>query len=82
MGGLAVEADDPEPFVALTRLLVVTLLRQFDLLSAARLRGVEVSATEEGTIDFRGLRIPRPVMVRLLGAMLGDEEAGGGDAEQ
>ena len=82
VGGLAVEADDSEPFVALTRLLVVTLLQQFDLLTAARLRGVEVSATDEGTIDFRGLRIPRAVMVRLLGAMLGDEEPGGGDAEQ
>ena len=92
VAGLAVEADDSEPFVALTRLLVVTLLRQFDLLSAERLRGVEVSATEAGTIDLRGLRIPRPAMVRLLGAMLGDEEpgdeepgdgdAGDGDAEQ
>ena len=82
VGGIAVEADDPEPFVALTRLLLVTLLRQFDLLTAARLRGVEVSATEEGTIDFRGLRIPRAVMVQLLGAMLGEEQAEGGDDGQ
>ena len=82
VGGLAVEADDPEPFVALTRLLVVTLLQQFDLLTAARLRGVEVSATEAGTIDFRGLRIPRAVMVELLGAMLGEEQPGGGDEQQ
>ena len=82
VGGLAVEADDTEPFVALTRLLLVTLLRQFDLLTAARLRGVEVTATEEGTIDFRGLAIPRAVMVELLGAMLGEEDAEGFDAEQ
>ena len=79
-GGVAVEADDPEPFVALTRLLLVTLLRQFDLLTAARLRGVEVSATDEGIIDFRGLEIPRPVMVELLGAMLGEDDPGGDDA--
>ena len=78
-GGVAVEAADPEPFVALTRLLLVTLLRQFDLLTAARLRGVEVAATEAGVIDFRGLRIPRAVMVELLAAMLGEEQPGGGD---
>ena len=82
VGGLAVEADDSEPFVALTRLLLVTLLQQFDLLTAARLRGVEVEATEQGTIDFRGLRIPRPVMVQLLAAMLGEEEPEGGDEQQ
>ena len=82
VGGLAVEADDTEPFVALTRLLLVTLLRQFDLLSAERLRGVEVTASEEGTIDFRGLQIPRAVMVELLGAMLGEEAPGGDDAGQ
>jgi hypothetical protein len=75
VGGLAVEADDTEPFIALTRLLLVTLLRQFDLLSAERLRGVEVEAGEEGTIDFRGLQIPREVMVELLGAMLGEERS-------
>lgn len=82
VAGLAVDADAPEPFVALARLLVVTLLQQFDLLTAARLRGVEVSATEQDTIDVRGLRIPRPVMVGLLEAMLGGEEPGDGDAEQ
>ena len=76
------EAADPEPFVALTRLLLVTLLRQFDLLDAARLRGVQVAATDQGVIDFRGLEIPRPVMVELLGAMLGDDAPGGNDEER
>ena len=76
MGGLAVDADDPEPFVALTRLLLVTLLRQFDLLAAARLREVEVTATEEGVVNFRGLAVPRPVIVELLSRMLGDDTSG------
>ena len=82
VGGIAVEAADPAPFVALTRLLLVTLLRQFDLLDAARLRGVEVAATDQGVIDFRGLEIPRTVMVELLGAMLGDDAPGGNDEER
>ena len=72
--GVAVQADDPEPFVALTRLLLVTLLRQFDLLNAARLRDVEVLAGDVGVIDVTGLRIPRTAMVALLEAMLGADD--------
>lgn len=75
VGEIAVRADDPAPFVALARLLLVTLLRQFDLLNAGRLRAVEVSASETGIIEFTGLQLPRPAMVELLEAMLSGNDS-------
>ncbi len=72
--GLAVQTDDPAPYLALTRLLVVTLLSHLDLLGADALRGVRVGEDAPGTIAVRGLRLPRDRLARLLGAALEGED--------
>lgn len=66
--GMALQTDDPAPYLALTRLLLVTLLAQFDLLDADALRGVQVGEGAPGTIAVTGLRIPRRHLGELLSA--------------
>ena len=74
--GLAVGSADPAPYLALTRLLVVTLLAQLDLLGAEALRGVQVGADAPGTIAVRGLLVPRSRLARLMSEALGGEDGG------
>lgn len=66
--GVALQTDDPAPYLALTRLLLVTLLAQFDLLDAAALRGVRVGEGAPGSIEVTGLRLPRRRLAELMSA--------------
>ena len=66
--GVALQTDDPAPYIALTRLLLVTLLAQFDLLDAAALRGVQVGEGAPGSIAVTGLRLPRAILAELMSA--------------
>ena len=66
--GVALRTDDPAPYLALTRLLLVTLLAQFDLLDAAALRGVRVGEGAPGSIEVTGLRLPRRSLAELMSA--------------
>lgn len=77
--GLAVRTADPAPYLALARLLVVTLLAQLDLLGAEALRGVQVGEGVPGTIAVTGLRLPRRDVARLMSAMMGGEDGVGGE---
>jgi hypothetical protein len=72
--GVALRADDLDPYLALIRLLVVTLLVQLDLLDAESLRGVQVGEGTPGTIAVTGLQIPRQALVEVLGAVVGGED--------
>ena len=73
--GVALRTDDLDSYIALIRLLVVTLLVQLDLLGTESLRGVQVEEGTPGTIAVSGLRIPRQALVELLGTVVrGDDE--------
>jgi hypothetical protein len=72
--GVALEADNLTPYLALTRLLVVNLLARLDLLGGGRLREVQVGPGTPGTIAVTGLQIPRPELAELLGAALRGED--------
>jgi hypothetical protein len=73
--GVALQTDNLAPYLALTRLLVVNLLAQLDLLGGERLREVQVGPGVPGTIAVTGLRLPRPALAEVLGAVLrGDDD--------
>jgi len=71
---VALRADDLDPYLALIRLLVVTLLVQMELLGTESLRDVQVGEGGSGTVAVTGLRIPRQALVELLGAVVRDED--------
>ena len=75
-GGIAVQAANPAPYLALTRLLLVTLLAQLDLLGGESLREVQVTPGTAGTIAMTGLRIPRSALIELLKTALGGDDGG------
>ena len=72
--GVALRADDLDPYLALIRLLVVTLLVQLDLLGAESLRAVQVGEGTPGTVAVTGLRIPRQALVELLAAVVREDD--------
>ena len=72
--GVALQADDLDPYMALIRLVVVTLLVQLELLGADSLREVQVAEGTPGTIAVSGLQIPREALVELLGSVVRDED--------
>ena len=72
--GVALQADDLDPYMALIRLVVVTLLVQLELLGAESLREVQVGEGMPGTIAVSGLKVPREALVELLGSVVRDED--------
>ena len=72
--GVALRADDLDPYLALIRLVVVTLLVQLELLGAESLREVQVGEGAPGTIAVSGLQVPREALVEVLGSVVRDED--------
>ena len=72
--GVALRVDDLDPYKALIRLVVVTLLVQLELLGADSLREVRVAEDTPGSIAVSGLQIPRQALVELLGSVVRDED--------
>ena len=72
--GVALQADDLDPYLALIRLVVVTILVQLELLGPDSLRQVQVGEGAPGTIAVSGLQIPREALVELLGSVVRDDD--------
>ena len=72
--GMALRADDLDPYLALIRLVVVTILVQLELLGAESLREVQVGESMPGIVAVSGLRLPRLALVELLGSVVRSED--------